>query len=85
MMRNVMIALKPSLIYSKIKRECNGCFTWDPSQIQQTCLKEVSEEDSADIIKHAISLCTSGVINMVFAYNGRPTPSVDVVSVKAMY
>ena len=72
-------------ISSKIKRECNGCLTSDPSQTQHSCLKEVSEEDRTDRIKHAISLCTSGMINMVVACNGRPIPSVDVVAVKAMY
>ena len=32
--RDVMIAILPSLISSKIKRECNGCFTSHPSQNQ---------------------------------------------------
>ena len=38
-----------------------------------------------DRIKHAISLCTFGMINMVFACNGRPIPAVDGVAVKLMY
>ena len=80
-----MIAIVPLLISSKIKRECNGCFTSHPSQTQHSCLEEVSEEDRTERIKHAISQCTSGMINMVFACNGRPIPSVDVVAVKAMY
>ena len=83
--RDVMIAIVPLLISSKIKRECNGCFTSHPSQTQHSCLEEVSEEDRTERIKHAISQCTSGMINMVFACNGRPIPSVDVVAVKAMY
>ena len=83
--RDVMIAILPSLISSKIKRECNGCFTSHPSQTQHSCLEEVSEEDRTDRIKHAISQCTSGMINMVFACNGRPISSVDAEAVKAMY
>ena len=43
--RDVMIAILPLLISSKIKRECNGCFTFHPSQTQHSCLEEVSEED----------------------------------------
>ena len=83
--RDVMIAILPSLIYSKIKQECNGCFTSHPSQTQHSCLEEVSEEDRTYIIKHAISQCTSGMINMVFACYGRHISSVDVEAVKAMY
>ena len=80
-----MIAFLQSLISLKIKREYYDCFTSDSSQFQHTCLEEVSEADRADIIKHVISLCTSGMINIVFACNERPILSVDVVSVKAMY
>ena len=83
--RDVMIVILPSLISSKIKRECNGCFTAHPSQTQHSCLEEVSEEDRTDRIKHVISQCTSDMINMVFACNGRPISSVDVEAVKAMY
>ena len=83
--RDVMIAILPSLISSNIKRECNGCFTSHPSQTQHSCLKEVSEEDRTDRIKHVISQCTSGMISMAFACNGRPIPYVDVEAVKAMY
>ena len=85
MSRNVMIDSLPSLIYSKIKRECNCCFTSHPSQTQHSCLEEVSEEDRTYRIKHGISPCACGMINMVFACNGRPIPYVDVVAVKAMY
>ena len=42
-----------------------------PSKVQHTRLAEVSEEDRTYIIKHAISLCTSGIIYMVFACNRR--------------
>ena len=80
-----MIDILPSLIPLKIKRECNDRFTSQPLQTQHSCLEEVSEEDRTDRIKHAISLCTSARINMVFACNGRPIISVDVVAVKAMY
>ena len=76
--RHVMIAILPSLISSKIKRQCNCCFTSHPSQTQHSCLEEVSEEDSTDIIKHAISLRTSDMINMVFVCNGIPIPFVDL-------
>ena len=80
-----MIAILPSLLSSKIKRECTGCFTSHPSQTQHSCLEEVSEEDRTYIIKHAISQCRSGMINMVCACNGRLIPSVDVEAAKAMY
>ena len=83
--RDVMIAILLLLISSKLKRQCNGCFTSHPSETQHPCLEEVSEEDRTYIIKHAISQFTSGMINMVFACNGRPIPSVDVEAVKAMY
>ena len=55
------------------------------TQTQHSCLEEVSEEDRTERIKHVISQCTSGMINMVFACNWRPISSVDVVVVKAMY
>ena len=80
-----MIAILPTLISSKIKRERNGCFTCHPSQTQHSCLEEVSKEDRTDRIKNVISQCTSGMINMVFACNGKPIPSVDVEAVKALY
>ena len=70
---------------SKIKRECNGCFTPHPSQTQYSCLEEVSKEDRSDRLKHVISQCTSGMNNMVFACKERLIPSVDVEAVKAMY
>ena len=54
-------------------------------QIQHTCLGEVSEEVRAHIIKHANSISTASMINMFFACNGRPIPSVDIVTVKALY
>ena len=79
--RDVINVILPSLIYSKIKRECNGCFTSHLSQTQHSCLEEVSEKDRTDRIKHAISLSASGMINMVFACNGRLIRSVDVVAV----
>ena len=52
---------------------------------KNSCLEEVNEEDRAERIKHAISQCTSSMINMVFVCNGRPIHSVDIVAVKAMY
>ena len=63
--RDVMIAILPSLISSKIKRECNGYSTSHPSETQQTYLEKVNEEKRTDIIKHVILLCTSGMINRV--------------------
>ena len=45
--RDVMITIVPSLIYSKIKRECNGCFN---SQQQHSCLEKVREEVRTDTI-----------------------------------
>ena len=70
---------------SEDKRERNCCYTSHPSQTQHSCLEEVIDEDRTDGLKHVISLCTSGVINMVCACNGRPIPSVDVETVKVMY
>ena len=72
-------------MYSKIKRECNGYFTSHPSQAQHSCLEEFSEEDRTYIMEHSILLFRSGMINRVFACNGRSIPSVDVVAVKVMY
>ena len=43
--RDVMIAILQLLIFSKIKRGCNDCFTSHPSQTQHSCLEEVSKED----------------------------------------
>ena len=74
-----MMAILPLLKYSKIKRECNGYFTSYPSETQHLCLEEVSEEDRTERIKHVISQCTSGMINMVFACNGRRCDSESYV------
>ena len=68
----------------KYKKVCTSCFTPHPSQNQHLCLEEVSEEDRTDRIKHVISLCTSGMIYMVFSCNGGPIHSVDI-AMKAIY
>ena len=83
--RVVMISILPSFISSKIKRECNACFTSHPSQTRHSYLEEVGKEDRTERIKHSISQCTSGMISMLFACNGRPISSADVEAMKAMY
>ena len=47
-------------------------WTSHASQTQHSCLEGVSEEDRTNIIKHGISQCTSGMINMLFALMGDP-------------
>ena len=79
--RDVIIALMPRLHTALVKRECEGCTLYHPSQTQHQCLDHVDEETARIRINQCLAKCTSELIRMVYASNTKPTPNVEVSSV----
>ena len=79
--RDVILALMPRLHTALVKRECEGCTIYHPSQTQHQCLDPVDEETTKIRIHQCLAKCTGELIRMVYASNNKPMPNIEVSSV----
>ena len=79
--RDVILALMPRLHMALVKRECEGCTMYHPSQTQHQCLDPVDEETTKIRINQCLAKCTGELIRMVYASNNKPMPNIEVSSV----
>ena len=79
--RDVILALMPRLHTTLVKRECEGCTIYHPSQTQHQCLDPVDEETTKIRIDQCLAYCTGELIIMVYASNNKPMPNIEVSSV----
>ena len=79
--RDVILALMPRLHTALVKRECEGCTIYHPSQTQHQCLDPVDEETTQIRIDQCLAKCTGELIRMVYASNNKPMPNIEVSSV----
>ena len=79
--RDVILALMPRLHTALVKRECEGCTIYHPSQTQHQCLDPVDEETTKIRIDPCLAKCTGELIRMVYASNNKPMPNIEVSSV----
>ena len=82
--RDVILALKPRLHTALVKRECDVCMLYHPSQTQHQCLVPVDEETTRIRIDQCLAKCTGELIRMVYmvyASNNRTMPNIQVSSV----
>ena len=80
--RDVILALMPRLHTALVKRECEGCTLYHPSQTQHRCLDPVDEEKITKILTdQCVAKCTGELIRMVYASNNKPMPKIEVSSV----
>ena len=79
--RDVILALMPRLHTSLIKRECEGCTIYHPSQTQHQCLDPVDEETTKIRIDQGLAKSTGELIRMVYVSNNKPMPNIEVSSV----
>ena len=76
--RDVILALMPRLHTTLVKRECEGCTIYHPSQ---TCLDPVDEETTKIRIDQCLAKCTGELIRMVYVSNNKPMPNIELSSV----
>ena len=69
--RDVILALMPRLHTELVKRECEGCTLYHPSQTQHRCLDPVDEETIKIRIDQCLAKCTGELIIMVYASNNK--------------
>ena len=79
--RDVILALMPRLHTALVKRECEGCTIYHPSQTQHQCLDRVDEETTQIRIDQCLAKCTGELIRMVYVSNNKPMPNIEVSSV----
>ena len=79
--RDVILALMPRLHTALVKRECEGCTIYHPSQTQHKCLDPVDEETTQIRIDQCLAKCTGELIRMVNVSNNKPMPNIEVSSV----
>ena len=71
----------PCLHTALVKRECEGCTIYHPSQTQHQCLYTVDEETTKIRIDPCLAKCTGELIRMVYVSNNKPMPNIEVSSV----
>ena len=79
--RDVIHALMPRLHTALVKRECEGCTIYHPSQTQHQCLDPVDEETTKIRIDQCLAKCTGELIRIVYVLNNKPMPNIEVSSV----
>ena len=79
--RDVILALMPRIHTALVKRECEGCTIYHPSQTQHRCLDPVDEETTRIRIDQCLAKCTGELIRMVYASNNRTMPNIEVSAV----
>ena len=72
--RDVILALMPHLHTTLVKRECEGCTLYHPSQTQHL----VDEEITKIRIDQCLAKCTGELIGMVYASNNKPMSNIEV-------
>ena len=80
-MRDVILALMQRLHTALVKRECDSCTIYHPSQTQYQCLDPVDEETTKIRIDQCLAKCTGELIRMVYVSNNKPMPNIEVSSV----
>ena len=63
--RDVILALMPRLHTALVKRECEECTLYHPSQTQHRCLDSVDEETTRIRSDQCLAKCTGEPIRMV--------------------
>ena len=79
--RDVILALMPRIHTALVKRECEGCTLYHPTQTQHRCLDPVDEETTRIRIDQCLAKCTGELIRMVYASNNRTMPNIQVSAV----
>ena len=82
--RDVMMSLMPRLHNTLVKKTCQACMINDPSQNHHTCFEHPDNEEKVAIIEECMTMIDDALINMIYMANGKPTPTVEVDSVKAI-
>ena len=77
--RGVILALMPRLHTVFVKRECEKCTLYHPSQ--HRFLDPVDEDTSRTRIDQCLVKCTGELIRMVYILNNKPMPNIEVSSV----
>ena len=77
---DVILALIPRLHTVLVKRECEGCTLYHPSQTQHRCLDPVDEDTAIIRIDPCLAKCTGELIRMVYVSNNKPMPNIEVSS-----
>ena len=76
--RDVILALMPRLHTALVKRACESCTIYHPSQTQHRCLDPVDKETTKIRIDPCLAKCTGELIRMVYASNNKPMPNIEV-------
>ena len=79
--RDAILALMSRIHTALVKRECEGCTLYHPSQTQHRCLDPVDEETTRIRIDQCLAKCTGELIRMVYASNNRTMPNIQVSAV----
>ena len=79
--RDIILALMPRIHTALVKRECEGCTLYHPSQTQHRCMDPVDEETTRIGIDQCLVKYTGEPIRMVYASNNRTMPNIQVGSV----
>ena len=75
------VILMPRIHTALVKRECEGCTLYHPSQTQHRCLDPVDEETTRIRIDQCLAKYTGELIRMVYASNNRTMPNIQVCTV----
>ena len=82
--RNVILSLLPRLVATAIRRQCEGCTTNHPSQLEHSCL-EVSDDDRLMHLSQALLCCNYKLLSLIYDVNNMKMPKVDLETVKSTH
>ena len=77
--REVILVMMPRVHTALVKRECEGCTIYHPSQTQHQCLDPGDEETTKIRIDQCLAKCTGELIRMVYASNNKSNIEVSSV------
>ena len=79
--RNVILALMTRLHTILVKRECEGCTLYHPSQTQHRCQDPVDEGTTRIRVDQCLAKCAGELIRMLYASNKLTMSNIQVCSV----
>ena len=82
--RDVILVILPRLHTSLVRKSCEGCAIDHPSQTQHSCLEPADDETRTAQLQQCLDRIDDAMIGMVFAAGRKPSPIVEVESVKAI-
>ena len=83
--RNVILSLLSRLVATARRRQCEGCVIYHTSQLQHSCLEEVTDDDRRVFLHQALMCCNTKLLSLIYRVNNKVMSDVGVDTVKSIH